>query len=222
VRLLIRTVLGLGILAGGLTWFCYGLAQTIENGSCGTDRYGRAVGPPCPSGTGALIALMVLGVFVAFAGGTLFASRVSGRGPMAFVGGAAMLVFALFTAGIAAAVIGIVDLHDDDTRPGYEIVLVVLAAVLLPAIPSLLRRRAAPPTPLGATPLVFASAPPASPPPARSFDGTPPPVTPTPSNTNARAEDIASRLRQLDQLKDSGLLSGDEYNQRRKQILAEL
>jgi hypothetical protein len=201
--LLIRTALGLFVLTGGLTFFCYGLAQAIENGSCGTDKYGRAVGPPCPSGTGAMIALMILGVFAAFGGGTLFASRVAGRGPMAFVGGAAMLVFALFTAGIAAALIGIVDLHDDDTRPGYEIVIVVLAAVLLPAIPSLLRRRAAPPTPLGATPLAFASAPPA----------------PT---TTAKAEDVASRLRQLDQLKESGLLSGDEYAQRRKQILAEL
>jgi hypothetical protein len=217
VRLIVRTALGLFVLTGGLTFFCYGLAQAIENGSCGTDKYGRAVGPPCPSGTGAMIALMVLGVFAAFFGGTLFASRVAGRGPMAFVGGAAMLVFALFTAGIAAAVIGIVDLHDDDTRPGYEIVVVVLAAVLLPAIPSLLRRRAAPPTPLGATPLAFASAPPAAPPPAAP--AAEPVRAPA---TTAKAEDIASRLRQLDQLKESGLLSGDEYTQRRKQILAEL
>jgi hypothetical protein len=215
--LLIRTVLGLGILTGGLTWFCYGLAQAIENGSCGTDKYGRAVGPPCPSGTGAMIALMVLGVFLAFGGGSLFASRRAGRGPMAFVGGAAMLVFSLFTAGIAAAVIGIVDLHDDDTRPGYEIIVVVLAAVLLPAIPSLLRRTATPPTPLGATPLAFASAPPTAPPPA-----APAPEPVRAPATAAKAEDIASRLRQLEQLKDSGLLSGDEYDQRRKQILAEL
>src|SRR5262244_635665 len=86
-----------------------------------TPRTISAIIAPCPSGMGAMIALMVLGVFAAFFGGSLFASRVAGRGPMAFVGGAAMLVFALFTAGIAAAVIGIVDLHDDDTRPGYEI-----------------------------------------------------------------------------------------------------
>ena len=219
MRLLLRTVLGLGLLAGGLTWFGYALAQLIENGSCGTDRYGHAVGPPCPSGTGAIIALMILGVFVAFGGGTLFSSRIRGRGGMAFLGGAMIFLFALFASGIAAAVFGIVDLHDDDTRPGKEIVIAVAAAVLLPAIPALLRRQPekTPVPPLTGTPLAFASAPAASPPPAAS---APEPVRPP--ATTAKAEDIASRLRQLDQLKDSGLLSGDEYNQRRKQILAEL
>lgn len=216
MRLLIRTVLGLGVLAGGLTWFGYALAQLIENGSCGTDRYGHAVGPPCPSGTGALIALMILGVFLAFGGGALFLSRIRGRGGMAFLGGAMLFLFALFASGIAAAVFGIVDLHDDDTRPGKEIVIAVVAAVLLPAIPALLRRapEKTPVPPLMGTPLAFA---PASPPPAAS---APEPVR-APATT-AKAEDIAARLRQLDQLKESGLLSGDEYNQRRKQILAEL
>jgi hypothetical protein len=223
VRLLIRTVLGLGLFAGGLTWFGYGLAQTIENGSCGTDRYGHAVGPPCPSGTGALIALMILGVFLAVGGAGLFSLR-RGFAGTAIVGGVGRLLFGIFGVGIACAVFGIVDLHADDTRPGYEVIAAVLVATLIPAIPALLRRapQATPVPPLMGTPLAFASAPPASPPPAPSFDGTPPPATPAPSNTNARAEDIASRLRQLDQLKDSGLLSGDEYNQRRKQILAEL
>jgi hypothetical protein len=228
VRLVVRTALGLFVLAGGLTFFCYGLAQAIENGSCGTDKYGRSVGPPCPSGTGAMIALMVLGVFAAFGGASLFASRRP-VGAMAMLGGTVLLIISLFAAGIAAAVIGIVDLHDDDTRPGYEIVVVVLAAVLLPAIPALLRRPSVAPTPLGATPLAFASATPQAPPPATSTPDPAPPFAPaTPSSpassfgATARAEDIASRLRQLEQLKESGLLSGDEYDQRRKQILAEL
>jgi hypothetical protein len=225
VRLIVRTVLGLGMLAGGLTCFCYGLAQAIENGSCGTDKYGRAVGPPCPSGTGPMILLMVLGVFVAFAGGAVFASRIRGRGGMAFLGGGMLFLLALFASGIAAAVFGIVDLHDDDTRPGNEIVIAVLAAVLLPAIPALLRRRpeTTPVPPLMGTPLVFASAPAQAPPPAASFGTTSPPPAPSPPiNAAARAEDIASRLRQLEQLKESGLLSGDEYDQRRRQILSEL
>ena len=213
MRLLIRTVLGLGLFAGGLTWFGYGLAQTIENGSCGTDRYGRAVGPPCPTGTGALIALMILGVFLAVGGAGLFSLR-RGFAGTAIVGGVGRLLFGIFGVGIACAVFGIVDLHADDTRPGYEVVAAVLVATLIPAIPALLRAPAGVPVPpLRGTPLAFASAPPASPPP-------PEPVR-APATT-AKAEDIASRLRQLDQLKDSGLLSGDEYNQRRKQILAEL
>ena len=218
MRLLIRTVLGLGLFAGGLTWFGYGLAQTIENGSCGTDRYGRSVGPPCPSGTGALIALMIVGVFLAVGGAGLFSLR-RGFAGTAIVGGVGRLLFGIFGVGIACAVFGIVDLHADDTRPGYEVIAAVLVATLIPAIPALLRRApdATPVPPLMGTPLAFASAPPASPPPAAR---APEPVR-APATT-AKAEDIASRLRQLDQLKDSGLLSGDEYNQRRKQILAEL
>jgi len=217
VRLLIRTVLGLGLFAGGLTWFGYGLAQTIENGSCGTDRYGRAVGPPCPSGTGALIALMILGVFLAVGGAGLFSLR-RGFAGTAIVGGVGRLLFGIFGVGIACAVFGIVDLHADDTRPGYEVVAAVLVATLIPAIPALLRAPAGVPVPPPrGTPLAFASAPPASPPAA-----APAPEPVRAPATTAKAEDIASRLRQLDQLKDSGLLSGDEYNQRRKQILAEL
>jgi hypothetical protein len=216
VRLLVRTALGLGLLAGGLTCFGYGLAQAIENGSCGTDKYGRAVGPPCPSGTGPMILLMVLGVFAAFAGASVFVSRRR-IGAMALAGGAMLLIFSLFVSGIAAAVFGIVDLHDDDTRPGYEIVVAVLVGVLLPAIPALLRRdpTAVPPPPaLAGTPLAFATAPPAA--------AAAPAARASARTTTAQAEDVASRLRQLEQLKDSGLLSGDEYDQRRKQILADL
>jgi hypothetical protein len=210
VRLVVSTALGLAALAGGLTWFGYGLAQAIENGSCGTDKYGRAVGPPCPSGTGAMIALMVLGVFLAVGGAGLFSLR-RGFAASGVLGGVGRLLFGIFGVGIACAVFGIVDLHADDTRPGYEVVLAALAATLLPAVPALLRRPAVPPTPLGATPLAFASAPPEA----------PPPPAPAPATT-AKAEDIASRLRQLEQLNESGLLSGDEYDQRRRQILAEL
>ncbi len=212
MRRLVSTVLGLGVFAGGLTWFGYGLAQAIENGSCGTDKYGRAVGPPCPSGTGAMIALMVLGVFLAVGGSALFSIR-GGFAASGILGGVGRLLFGIFGVGIAAAVFGIADLHADDTRPGYEIVIVVLVATLVPAIPALLRRGSAvpPPPALAGMPPAFATAPPAS-----------APTPPREPATTAKAEDVASRLRQLEQLKASGLLSGDEYDQRRKQILAEL
>ena len=58
--------------------------------------------------------------------------------------------------------------------------------------------------------------------PAANF-GVPPKWQPREQPTTAAgAEDIASRLRQLDQLKSSGLLGEQEYAERRKQILAEL
>jgi hypothetical protein len=140
VRLFVHTVLGLGLFAGGLTWFGYGLAQSIETGSCGTSRSGRVVGPPCPSGTGAMIALMILGVFIAVGGSALFSTR-NGFAPMGIVGGVGRLLFGILGVGAAAAVFAIVDLHADDSRPGYEVVIAVLVTTLLPAVPALLRRK---------------------------------------------------------------------------------
>ena len=46
--------------------------------------------------------------------------------------------------------------------------------------------------------------------------------SPKPQPTQQMAEDLASRLRQLEQLKASGLLADSEYTERRNQILAEL
>src|SRR4051794_20059017 len=157
---------------------------------------------------------MVLGVFLAVGGSGLFSLR-DGFAPRGILGGVGRLLFGIFGVGIAAAVFGIVDLHADDTRPGYEIVIVVLVLTLVPAIPALLRRASAavpPPPALAGTPLAFATPTPTP----------PPPTAPREPATAAKAEDVASRLRQLEQLKASGLLSGDEYDQRRKQILAEL
>jgi len=55
VSRLIRIAMGLALFAGGLTFLAYGIAQAIENGNCGTDKYGRSVGPPCPTGFGPMI-----------------------------------------------------------------------------------------------------------------------------------------------------------------------
>ena len=48
---LIRTTIGLGAAAAGLTALTYGIAQAIENGSCGVDEYGNVLGAPCPDGS---------------------------------------------------------------------------------------------------------------------------------------------------------------------------
>jgi hypothetical protein len=231
VRLLVRTVLGLGLFAGGFTFFAYGLAQAIENGSCGTDRAGNTVGPPCPSGFGPMIGLMVVGVFAAFAGSWLFASRRRGMSVgLAVLGGMARFFVALLLVAAAAVVVGAVDFHDADTRPGMEIVAFVAATVLLLTVPGMLSAgapRPAAPAPAAAPPPPPAAAPPAAappPPPAAAPPAAAPPP-PAPAGFDAqraRAEDVASRLRQLDQLRESGLLPDAEYAERRRQILAEL
>jgi hypothetical protein len=187
VKNLVRTGIGYVLFAGGLTFLVYGIAQAIENGSCGTDEYGNSVGPACPSGFGPMIALMILGTFVAIVGAAVAAVRL---------GVIARLVFAGIAAIIAGLVLGFVDLHADDTRPGTEILIAVLVPLALFSIPG--RARAGAP---------------------RAAPMTVPPVTTT---SRASADEIAGRLRQLDQLRDSGLLDEAAYKERRKQILAEL
>jgi hypothetical protein len=198
VRVIVRTGIGYLLFAGGLTFLVYGIAQAIETGSCGTDEYGRSIGPACPSGLGPMIGLMIVGTFVALIG-----AAVASVG----IGVVARLVFAGIIAVVAGVVLGFVDLHDDDSRPGPEIVLAVLAPLAVLSLPGPKAREKRPRTPIlqpvTDPPVTFA---------------TPPPVT----TTRQSADEIAARLRQLDQLKESGLLDEAAYKERRKQILAEL
>jgi uncharacterized membrane protein (UPF0136 family) len=219
VRLLVRTAVGLALLAGGLTFLTYGIAQAVDNGSCGTSSSGRSVGPPCPSGFGPMILLMVLGTFAAFAGSSVFASRERGLG-LAVVGGMVGFFAATVVCALAGVVFGIVEVHPDDTRPGLEIVAVVAATVLLTAIPALLRSRGAP---VRAAPVAVATG-------IAGLGPAPPPAAAAGASASAprertspgKAEDVAVRLRELQQLRSSGLLDADEYAERRKQILADL
>src|SRR4029079_14141901 len=85
----------------------------------------------------------------------------------------------------AAVVLGIVDQNPDDTRPGYEVLLAVLIPLALFTLPGVGRPRA--PILARATTAAVQTAPP--------IDG---PVQ------WPQTEDAASRLRQLEQLKQSG------------------
>ena len=195
MRVIVRTGIGYLLFAGGLTCLVYGIAQAIEIGNCGTDEYGRSIGPACPSGMGPMIVLMILGTFVALIG-----AAVASVG----IGVVARLVFAGIIAVLAGVALGFVDLHDDDSRPGPEIVLAVLVplAVLSLPGPAVREKRRGPRNlrPVTDPPMTFEA----------------PPVT------RQSADEIAARLRQLDQLKESGLLDEAAYKERRKQILAEL
>jgi hypothetical protein len=192
-----RVAIGLVLATAGLTCLVYGLAQAIEGGSCGGYR------TACPAGTGPMILLMILGAFIALGGAAL-----------AGVFARFMVVFSI--ALIAGVVFGVVDLDDTDTRPGYEILVAVIAPMVLIALPGVGRTRERPAVRMRPGP----QAPPTPQPPDANF-GVPPKWQPRPT-TQAGAEDVASRLRQLDQLRSSGLLGDQEYAERRQQILAEL
>jgi hypothetical protein len=197
VRTIVRTGIGFALFAGGMTFLIYGIAQAIANGSCGTDEYGNSVGPACPAGFGPMIVLMIGGTFAAIVG-VAVAAR-SGRLIAGFVGAA-------IVAAVAGVVLGFVDLDDADTRPGVEIIVAVIAPLALFAVPAI-RVRGGRATGFTAAamepPVVFA---------------TPPP----PAAAKASADEIAGRLRQLDQLRDAGLVDDAAYKERRTQILAEL
>jgi hypothetical protein len=196
VTLILRVAIGLALATLGLTFLTYGLAQSIEGGSCGGYR------AACPSGTGPMILLMVFGSFIALGGAAI--SGVFAR---------FMVVF--FIALVAGVALGFVDLDDTDTRPGYEVLVAVIAPMVLIALPGVGRERT--------RPGIRLTQPSRPAQPADANFGVPPKWQPKQQPaTTADAEDIASRLRQLDQLKTSGLLGEQEYAERRRQILAEL
>jgi hypothetical protein len=119
----------MGAAAGGLTLLTYGIAQAIENGSCGVDEYGNVLGAPCPDGFGPMIMLMILGSFVAIGGAALASSLVR-------------FILPAIIAVLAGVVLGFLDVNEADTRPGLEIIAVVAAPMVLFCVPFLGRRHA--------------------------------------------------------------------------------
>ena len=195
MRTIVRTGIGYLLFAGGMTFLVYGIAEAIEMGNCGTDEYGNSIGPACPSGFAPMIVLTILGTFMAIIG--------AGVASVA-LGVIARLVLAAIVAVLAGVVLGIADVNAGDSRPGLEIVAAVLVPLALFSVPGPAagdkRRRAPNLRPVTDPPVTFA----------------------TPAPARQGADEIAARLRQLDQLKESGLLDESAYRERRKQILAEL
>jgi hypothetical protein len=210
MRSVLRIAAGFAVLAGGLTFLVYGIAQAITTGSCGSGSNGTSYGPACPSGMGPMILLMILGTFAALIGAGI-ASVQSSRGGVAVQGGVGRFIAALIVAVLAGVVLGFVDLHSDDTRPGLEMVVAVVAPLLLFAVPAIgivPDRKVRPATaPVDDGAIVWQ---------------TPAPAPKPAATTTANANDIATRLKQLEQLRASGLLDEAAYKERRTQILAEL
>ena len=153
---------------------------------------------------------MVFGTFLALAGAALASSLVR-------------FILPIIVAVCAGVVLGFLDVNETDTRPGLEIIAVVAAPMVLFTVPFVGKRRA---RGFVVQPQAHTA--------TASFGGPPPPEPATEPTFNAPApqwahkhtpgdpEAIAARLRQLDQLKESGLLDDAAYAEQRKRILAEL
>ena len=142
-----------------------------------------------------MIVLMIFGTFAAVAG-----AAIAGR----------LLRFipVIVIAAGAGVALGAIDLHDDDSRPGLEVIPAVVAPMLLLSLPGYGKRRQRPNL-LEAMAKMQQQRQTAEPQPA-------------PASTAATADGIAARLRQLEQLKESGLLDDAAYEEQRRRILSEL
>ena len=195
-----------------MTWALYHLVRTGTCASGGPYVSAR----PCPEGTGAKILGLMGAIFALLIGGGIYAAR-GNRGHGATLGMGIVLWSLLFISLAAATFVAAFGPANNDD-PGARTAAIVLAIVFLP---------------MGILPLIGAvgfgfgrsrlkgqasetvrAYPEPAPP---QF-----PVAPPPRAPGAPAGDVAARLRKLDELRDSGLLTDDEFEAKKAEILREL
>ena len=195
-----------------MTWALYHLVRTGTCASGGPYVSAR----PCPEGTGAKILGLTGAIFALLIGGGIYAARGS-RGHGATLGMGIVLWSLLFISLAAATFVAAFGPANNDD-PGARTAAIVLAIVFLPmAILPLIgavgfgfgRKRLK-----GQAPETVRAYPEPAPP---QFPFAPPPKAP-----GAPAGDVAARLRKLDELRDSGLLTDDEFEAKKAEILREL
>ena len=195
-----------------MTWALYHLVRTGTCASGGPYVSAR----PCPEGTGAKILGLTGAIFALLIGGGIYAARGS-RGHGATLGMGIVLWSLLFISLAAATFVAAFGPANNDD-PGARTAAIVLAIVFLP---------------MGILPLIGAvgfkfgrsrltgkvsatvSRYPKPAPPQFDF---PRPAAPP----GGRAGDVAARLRKLDELRDSGLLTDAEFQAKKAEILRDL
>jgi hypothetical protein len=195
-----------------MTWALYHLVRTGTCASGGPYVSAR----PCPEGTGAKILGLTGAIFALLIGGGIYAAR-GNRGHGATLGMGIVLWSLLFISLAAATFVAAFGPANNDD-PGARTAAIVLAIVFLPmAILPLIgavgfgfgRKRLK-----GQAPETVRTYPEPAPP---QF-----PIAPPPKASGAPAGDVAARLRKLDELRDSGLLTDDEFEAKKAEILREL
>lgn len=99
----LRILIGLVMFAGGLSGVCYTLVRLFHTGTCASGNTPYVIARQCPSGTGALIGIMVGSIFLALIGGGVMAIGVTFPMGVGFTAmGAAALYAGLTAQGDAA------------------------------------------------------------------------------------------------------------------------
>jgi len=195
-----------------ITWALYHLVRTGTCASGGPYVSAR----PCPEGTGAKILGLTGAIFALLIGGGIYAAR-GNRGHGATLGMGIVLWSLLFISLAAATFVAAFGPANNDD-PGARTAAIVLAIVFLPM--GILPLIGAVGFGFGRSRLkgkvsVTASSYPKPAPP--QFD-----VSPPPRPAGAQAADVTARLRKLDELRDSGLLTDEEFQAKKAEILREL
>ena len=86
------------MLLGGVGGFSYALVRLIHTGTCASGNTPYVIGRQCPSGTGALIGLLIGALFVALVGVAVAGVGLALPGGLGFTGAGAAMLYAGATA----------------------------------------------------------------------------------------------------------------------------
>jgi putative oligomerization/nucleic acid binding protein len=223
IRYWSRSLLGMAICLGSLLFMTWALYHLVRTGTCASG--GPYVSArPCPAGTGEKILGLMGSIFGLLIGGGIYASRgrSGNRGASGTIGMGLVLWSLLFVSlavGTFVAAYGPANNGDSGAKTAaITLMIVFLPMGLLPLLGAVgfgagrkrLTGRGSGPPPTYPRP-----APPQWTPPI------PPAARPAPS-PGGQAGDVAARLRQLDELRDTGLLTDEEFEAKKTELLQEL
>ena len=222
IKYWVRSLLAMAICLGCLLLMTWALYHLVRTGSCASG--GPYVSArPCPAGTGAQILALMGSVFGLLIGGGIYATR-GGRGEGTLGMGVVLWSLLFISLAVATFVAAYGPANNDDS--GARTAAIVLMIVFLPmgllpligAIGFSGRRRAGPSSPPRRYPT-----PAPSPNPFQMPQPAPPPAWPgAAAAPGGGAGDVATRLRKLDELRDTGLLTEDEFEAKKAELLKEL
>jgi hypothetical protein len=130
-----RFVVGLGLLATGVSAASYHFEQNNTIGGCGYGgkHYDVRLGPPCPPGWNKMLIVMLVGLGVALLGATIYAARGTADDDPANVRREPYYIANLrLWPTIAVAFVVAEFIHPDTRqfRPGLEVIFIAVGSVL--------------------------------------------------------------------------------------------
>lgn len=219
MRRAIFSILGLLIVGAGVVAFCSSIYSLGRIGTCASG--GPYVSArPCPAGTGLTIALIPIAVFGGLLGLVLYSAGVRWKRPSSIGLGLWMWSFAFIGASCSLAYAAWGPASHDVDGGGVEMAAIILLVIFIP---------------MGVIPLVVAALSgrgrsTVSAPPVRMMPASSVPVAPRPTSTPgaprpgapavAAGGDVVTRLERLNELRESGAISPEEFERLKARILA--